>query len=108
MSATTAMDWEPEFTPMAPRQIALTDNEDKLVDDLVRSGRFRDADEVVREGLRLVAEEAERDYTVEDMRAAAQVGLDDIAAGRSFSFTTEPDLRTHFSVLTEDTLSGKI
>ncbi len=33
---------------MAPRHIALTENEDKLVDDLVRSGRFRDADEVVR------------------------------------------------------------
>lgn len=92
---------------MAPRHIALTENEDKLVDDLVRSGRFRDADEVVREGLRLVAEGAERAYTVEEMRAAAQVGLDDIAAGRVFSFTTEPDLRTHFSALMEDTLSGK-
>ncbi len=92
---------------MATRHIALTENEDKLVDDLVRSGRFSDADEVVREGLRLVAEDAEKDLTVEDMRAAARVGLDDIAAGRCFSFTTEADLRTHFSALMEDTLSGK-
>ena len=92
---------------MATRHIALTEIEDKLVDDLVRSGRFSDADEVVREGLRLVAEDAEKDLTVEDMRAAVRVGLDDIAAGRSFDFTTEADLRTHFSALMEDTLSGK-
>ena len=101
------MEREPEFSLMATRHIALTEIEDKLVDDLVRSGRFSDADEVVREGLRLVAEDAEKDLTVEDMRAAVRVGLDDIAAGRSFAFTTEADLRTHFSALMEDTLSGK-
>ena len=92
---------------MAPRHFALTENEDKLIEDLVRSGRFRDADEVVREGLRLIAEGTERAYTVEEMRAAAEIGLDDIPAGRYFAFTTEADLRTHFGALMEDTLSGK-
>ncbi len=92
---------------MAPRYIALTENEDKLVDDLVLSGRFRDAAEVVREGLRLVAEGAERDHSVEELRAAAQVGLDDIAAGHSLAFTTEAELRTHFGALMENTLSGQ-
>ena len=88
---------------MAPRSIAFTEEEDRILDDLVRSGRFRDASEVVREGLRLVATEQGDilGYTLDEVRAAVQVGLDDIAAGRYVEFRDEANLRTHFEALAE-------
>ncbi len=94
---------------MAPRSIALTEEEDRIVDGLVRSGRFRYADEVLREGLRLVAGEEDETfgYTHDELKAAAQVGLDDMAAGRYIEFNDEASLRVYFEVLAEDVLSGK-
>ena len=89
---------------MAPRSIAFTEEEDRILDDLVRSGRFRDADEVVREGIRLVAaDEQGHDlgYTLDEVRAAVQVGLDDIAAGRYVEFNNEAKLRAYFEALAE-------
>ena len=95
---------------MALRSIALTEEEDRIADGLVRSGRFRDAGEVVHEGLRRVAEEEADEafgYTLDELKAAVQVGSDDIAAGRSVEFTTEADLRASFNALAADVLSGK-
>ena len=51
----------------------------KLTDDLVRSGRYGSASEVVRTAFRLL-EQAEREH--EHTIAAIQVGLDDVAASR--------------------------
>lgn len=41
---------------MSTRSIVLTDQYDALVDSLVASGEYRDASEVLAQGLRLVAE----------------------------------------------------
>ena len=68
---------------MATRNINLTDALDRFVAELVASGEYQNASEVVRAGLRaLKAEEATRARKLEALRAAVREGIDDVAAGR--------------------------
>jgi antitoxin ParD1/3/4 len=81
---------------MPTRNVVLTDHQASLVEQLVTSGRYQNASEVLREGLRLVEQrEAEDAYRLESLRAAVQVGTADIAAGRFTSFETKASLRDH-------------
>ena len=41
---------------MATRNIVMTDHQEQLVSNLVKTGRYQNASEVLREGLRLVEE----------------------------------------------------
>lgn len=62
---------------MATRNINLTPALDAFVAELVESGQFQNASEVVRAGLRaLKAEQAERGAKIEALRAAIQEGID--------------------------------
>ncbi len=68
---------------MATRNINLTDALDRFVAELVASGQFQNASEVVRAGLRLLkADEERRAAKLAALNAAIQEGLDDMAAGR--------------------------
>ena len=81
---------------MPTRNVVLTDHQASLVEELVTSGRYQNASEVLREGLRLVEQrEAEDAYRLEALRAAVQFGTADIAAGRFESFDTKASLRDH-------------
>ena len=81
---------------MPTRNVVLTDHQATLVEQLVTSGRYQNASEVLREGLRLVEQrEAEDVYRLEALRAAVQVGFADIAAGRFKSFDNKASLREH-------------
>jgi antitoxin ParD1/3/4 len=74
----------PQEDGVVPRyNVVLTDHQHALVEGLVASGRYRNAGEIMREGLRLV-EQRERDDTarLQALRAAVDVGLADVAAGR--------------------------
>lgn len=75
---------------MPTRNVVLTDHQQDVIETLVESGRYQNASEVLREGLRLVEQrEREDEIKLEALRQAAQVGLADLAAGR---FTEiEPD-----------------
>ena len=68
---------------MSTRNVALTDHHEEVLADLVRSGRFQNASEVLREGLRLVeqreAREADRLKTLQE---AAHLGFRDLEGGR--------------------------
>ena len=91
---------------MPTRNIVLTDHQADLVARLVASGRYRNASEVMREGLRLVERrESEDEVRLEAMREAADTGIADIAAGRFRTFVTAHTLEDHLSALSSEALS---
>ena len=60
---------------MATRNVVLSEHQHELVEALVRSGRYQNASEVLREGLRLLErEEAEEVAKVAVLRRAAEEG----------------------------------
>jgi antitoxin ParD1/3/4 len=62
---------------MATRNINLTDALDRFVAELVASGQYQNASEVVRAGLRLLkAEEETRARKLAALNAAVQAGID--------------------------------
>jgi antitoxin ParD1/3/4 len=68
---------------MPTRNVALTDHQQEVIESLVRSGRYQNASEVMREGLRLVERrEAEDAVKLQALREAAAVGWQDLEAGR--------------------------
>ena len=72
---------------MPTRDVVITDHQQELIDSLVESGRYQNASEVLREGLRLV-QQRERSYAarLEALREAVTVGVADIEAGRYDTF----------------------
>ena len=67
---------------MPTRNVVLTEYQSELVTRLVASGRYQNASEVMREGLRLVErQESEEEIRLKAMREAAAVGIADISAG---------------------------
>lgn len=68
---------------MPTRNVVLSDHQHNLVETLVQSGRYQNASEVLREGLRLI-EERERVEAakLEALQQAARQGWEDVDAGR--------------------------
>ncbi len=67
---------------MPTRNVVLSDHQHDFVETLVQSGRYQNASEVLREGLRLI-EERERieGAKLKVLQQAARKGWADIAAG---------------------------
>ena len=86
---------------MPTRNVVLTDHQASLLEQLVTSGRYQNASEVLREGLRLVEQrEAEDAQRLELLRTATSVGLADIAAGRFRTFESKTSLEAHLKSIT--------
>ena len=69
---------------MPARNVNLTAHLAEFVDASVDSGRFQNASEVVREALRLLEErQREHELTLEVLRRAIDLGLEDAANGRT-------------------------
>ena len=67
---------------MATLSVNLPETLGGFVEDRVASGEFRDASEVVGAGLTLLKKRAEREQRkLERLRAAIQVGIDEIERG---------------------------
>lgn len=67
---------------MATRNVNLTKQLDQFIEQKVATGEFQNASEVVRAGLRLLSERDEdRAAKIEALKAAIQVGLDDLDRG---------------------------
>ena len=68
---------------MPTRNVVLSEHQQELVEALVQSGRYQNASEVLREGLRLI-EERERieGAKLKALRQAARQGWADVSAGR--------------------------
>jgi antitoxin ParD1/3/4 len=72
---------------MPTRNVVLTGHHEKVISDLVASGRYQNASEVLREGLRLLEERDTREIAkVKILQAAASAGFADFDAGRFVEF----------------------
>jgi len=90
---------------MPTRNVVLTDRQTALVARLVDSGRYRNASEAIREGLRLLERrEIEEESRLKAMREAVSVGVADIEAGRFREFDAAGPLRDRLSMLAEEAL----
>ncbi|SEE70254.1 antitoxin ParD1/3/4 [Ruania alba] len=68
---------------MATRNVVLGQHQHELVESLVQSGRYQNASEVLREGLRLLErEQAEETAKLAVLHEAAERGWLDLASGR--------------------------
>lgn len=91
---------------MPTRNVVLTDHQARFVEQLVASGRYQNASEVLREGLRLMEHrELEDAARLTLLSQAAQVGMADIDAGRYTSFSSAQALGSHLRALTTKTLA---
>ncbi len=92
---------------MPTRNVVLTEHQASLVEQLVTSGRYQNASEVLREGLRLVEQrEAEDAHRLEALRTAVQVGIGDIESGRFKSFEAKETLRAHFKSISDKAIAA--
>lgn len=74
---------------MPTRNVVLTERHEALIEALVQSGRYQNASEVLREGLRLVeSREVEEANKFDALRAAVDIGLAAISRGDAKEFPT--------------------
>ena len=93
---------------MPTRNVVLTVYQTDLVEKLVASGRYQNASEVLRDGLRLVENrEAEEKARLRALREAARAGIADIDAGRFRSFESPADLNRHLASIVIKTIAVK-
>ncbi len=86
---------------MATLSVSVDEALNRFVEDRVASGEFLSASEVVGAGLSLLKRRAERDMRkLERLRAAVQVGIDEIDQG---NFEVIDDLEVWL-----DTLEGEV
>jgi antitoxin ParD1/3/4 len=92
---------------MPTRNIVLTEHQAAFIDSLVRSGRYQNASEVLRDGLRLVeSREAEEAARLEALRAAARLGMDALDRGAFKEFEDGPSLIVHLNKIADKVASG--
>lgn len=90
---------------MPTRNVVLTDHQATFVEQLVASGRYQNASEVLREGLRLIEHrEAEEAARLAALQKAARIGIADIDAGRYRRFDSADELSGHLASLANKAL----
>jgi len=93
---------------MPTRNVVLTPRQEKFINALVASGRYQNASEVLREGLRLVeAKDAENRARLKALRDAVKLGIDDIEAGRYREFESFDQLAVFLRDLSEEAISAE-
>jgi antitoxin ParD1/3/4 len=92
---------------MPTRNVVLTDHQARFVEQLVTSGRYQNASEVLREGLRLVERrESEDEMRLSALSDAAKIGIADIEAGNFRSFDSADVLGEHLATLTSEVIGA--
>ncbi|MEY4564299.1 MAG: hypothetical protein RLZZ618_3576 [Pseudomonadota bacterium] len=90
---------------MPTRNVVLTPHQASFVEQLVASGQYQNASEVLREGLRLVEQrQAEAHARLTALKQATTDGIADFEAGRFRSFESTAALDQHLSSLMGDVL----
>lgn len=90
---------------MPTRNVVLTDHQAQFVEHLVAEGRYQNASEVLRDGLRLIERrESEYEIRLTALREAAQTGIADIEAGAFHRFDSQDALGRHLAMLTSEVI----
>src|SRR3954467_4966718 len=77
---------------MPTRNVNLTEHFDHFIDEGITSGRFSNASEVVREGLRLLEQREQEDRAkIEWLRGAAKEAIDQLDCGEGIEFESMDD-----------------
>jgi len=97
----------PEGFKMPTKNVVLTDRQFEFVDKLVAAGRYQNASEVLRDGLRLVERrDNDEQARLRALREAARVGIADVDEGRFLHFDTAPLLRQHLADVAKLAMAG--
>ena len=92
---------------MPTRNVVLTNHQTQFVEQLVTSGRYQNASEVLREGLRMVAQRtAEDESRLLALRGAVQTGIADMESGAYRHFASADELGTYLDALTNEAING--
>jgi antitoxin ParD1/3/4 len=92
---------------MPTRNVVLTNYQASFVERLVSTGRYQNASEVLREGLRMVEQrEAEDASRLEALRNAVRVGIADMEQGRYATFESGAQLRGHLASVASKAIAG--
>ncbi|MDD2034668.1 MULTISPECIES: type II toxin-antitoxin system ParD family antitoxin [Pseudomonas] len=87
---------------MATRNVVLTPHQEQVIHDLVQSGRYQNASEVMREGLRLLEQRVAEDAAkIEALRQATSIGIMDLDRGH-FIQLNEGDLEQYLEGLSQE------
>jgi antitoxin ParD1/3/4 len=92
---------------MPTRNVVLTKRQQQFIKTLVGSGRYQNASEVLREGLRLVEQrEAEDAAKLKVLRKAARVGFGALDRGDFKEFDSFDDLEAYLNRLSDKVIFG--
>jgi antitoxin ParD1/3/4 len=88
---------------MPTRNVKLTEHLNQFIDAGVASGRFSDASEVVREGLRLLEQREHEDRArISWLRGAAKDGFDQLDRGEGIEFASSIELGAYIDAIGEE------
>jgi antitoxin ParD1/3/4 len=92
---------------MPTRNVVLTNEQANLVQSLVNSGRYQNASEVIREGLRLIERrEAEDTAKLQALRDAADVGTAALDRGAFREFSKARSFETYLNGIADEVLGS--
>ena len=85
---------------MPTKNVNLTEHLAQFVEGLIASGRYKNASEVFRAGLRLLEQSAtENDQKRALLKRLAKEGFDQIDQGQGIEFQSADDLKSHIAQL---------
>jgi antitoxin ParD1/3/4 len=92
---------------MPTRNVDLTEHLDRFIEASIASGRFSNADEIVREGLRLLEQREQEDKAkLEWLRGAVSEGIDDIERGDYSTLRSDQEISDFVRQLREEASAG--
>ena len=92
---------------MPTRNVVLTEHQEGLIETLVRSGRYQNASEVLREGLRLIERrETEDAAKLAALREAATIGITALERGAFKEFSDPEALARYLNEITDGAIAG--
>jgi len=92
---------------MPTRNVVLTERQAEMIERLVSLGRYQNASEVLRDGLRLIEDrEAREKARLTALREAARVGVGDIESGRFRTFDWQEEFERYLSKIADEAISA--